>query len=140
MIFVAVTELTVAVTPVPEKATVAPRREPGAVHDDRPVGDPAASALGLSPETVGFALTEKHPVHFDVPVSGFVTVTSRAPIVALLATVTLSVKDVALLRVSELSVMPVPDHLTVTPTGTRSRHRHRRRATRPPGATPASGS
>ena len=115
MIFVAVTELTVAVTPVPVNETVAPVVNPAPLTTTVRWETPRASALGVSPEIVGFALTAKQPVHFDVPVSGLVTVTSRAPIVALLATVTLSVNDVALLRVSELSVMPVPDHFTVTP-------------------------
>src|SRR4051812_18895976 len=63
-----------------------------------------------------FGPTAKAAVFVTVPVSGFVTVRSRAPVGAFAAIVTLTVSCVALLRVVWFTVMPVPENEAAAPT------------------------
>ena len=65
---------------------------------------------------VGAPLTVKPPTSVVVPASGLVVVTSRGPAGAPPATVTFTVRLLELLRVVELTVMPVPENDTATPT------------------------
>jgi hypothetical protein len=71
--------------------------------------------LGLVELTVGAALTVKMPVAVPAPLSGFVTVTFRAPVVAPEDTLMFAVSEVALLNVTELTVMQVPENVTFAP-------------------------
>ena len=64
---------------------------------------------------VGPALTVKAPVPVALVVSGFVTVTLRAPVVAPEAIVMFAVTSVALTNVVELTVMPVPENEAASP-------------------------
>ena len=57
----------------------------------------------------------KHPLHEPLPTSGLVTVTVRALAVALDATVTLAVSEVAETNVVEFNVIPVPEKEAVAP-------------------------
>ena len=66
----------------------------------------------LAPEYT--ALTVKMPVPVPVPASGLVTVTLRAPVVALPAIVMFAVSEVELTKVVELTVIPVPEKLAVS--------------------------
>src|SRR6266540_6131330 len=107
-----VVELTVM--PVPEKVTAAP------LTKSVPVTATFWVVLrypksGLVEVTVGAAFTVKQPEHEPVPVSGLVTVTSRAPVVAPAEIVRLAVSWVELLNVVELTVMPVPERVTAAP-------------------------
>ena len=61
---------------------------------------------------VGAAFTVKSEDPVPVPPSGFVTDTSRTPVVAFAAIVTLAVSLVALTHVVEFTVMPVPAMLS----------------------------
>lgn len=65
---------------------------------------------------VGLTFTAKQALHVEVPWSGLVTVTSRAPMVASDAIVTFTVKLLELLNVGvELTVIPVPENEIVAP-------------------------
>ena len=55
------------------------------------------------------------PVSVPTPASPFVIVTSRRPVVAVPLTVMLAVKLVALTKVVELTVMPMPEKLAASP-------------------------
>ena len=55
------------------------------------------------------------PARVALPPSEFVTVTLRGPVVAVDATLTLTVKLVELFRVTELTVIPLPENATVAP-------------------------
>jgi hypothetical protein len=57
----------------------------------------------------------KPPASVKVPASGFVTVTSRSPVVAFDATERRTVRLVELFRVTETTVMPFPENVTVAP-------------------------
>ena len=66
--------------------------------------------------TVGRAATVKHPVHVaEATGAGLVTVTLRAPVVAVVDSEMLAVSCVALFFVTEFTVMPVPEKATVPP-------------------------
>jgi hypothetical protein len=68
------------------------------------------------PEIVGRLFTVKAPVAVTLPPSVFVTVTSRAPVVAVDETVMLAVSCVAdVTTTGPLTVMPVPENETVAP-------------------------
>ena len=86
--------------------------------------DPATVLLYAVPVTpfvseavviVGAAFTVNAPVFVTDAVSGFVTVTSRAPVVAPAAIVMFAVNFVALLNVVEFTVMPVPENDATAP-------------------------
>ena len=61
------------------------------------------------------ALTVKTPVPVPTPASGLVTVTLRAPVVAEPKMVMLAVSEVALTKVVELTVIPVPEKEATAP-------------------------
>jgi hypothetical protein len=103
------------VMPVPENDTVAPLTKFVPVTVPSPGPAPWEPELGFIEVVVGPVLTVKHPVHDALPVSGFVTVTLRAPVVAPVVIVMLTVTWVALLNVVELTVMPVPENEAVAP-------------------------
>src|SRR6266511_978776 len=103
------------VMPVPENEALAPLWKPVPVIAMSWLIAPWPRELGLVEVTVGRALTVKHPVHDPVPASVLVTVTSRAPVVAPPAMVMLAVTWVALLKVVELTVMPVPENDAFAP-------------------------
>jgi hypothetical protein len=107
-----VTELTV--TPLPENTTVAPDAKFVPATVKFWLVAPCARELGVTEDTVGPAVTVNPPVRVALPPSGFFTVTSRAPVVAFDATLTLTVRLVELLRVTELTVTPLPENVTVT--------------------------
>jgi hypothetical protein len=65
--------------------------------------------------TLGAALTEKMPVPVALVVSGFVTVTLRAPVLAFEAIVTFALTSVELTKLVELTVMPVPENEAARP-------------------------
>jgi len=83
---------------------------PGIERETDPLLFPAD---GVGALTVGAAVTVRHPAHVAGPPSGFVIVSVRAPVAAPDVTVTLRVNWVAPLRVTELTVTPVPDTSTV---------------------------
>ena len=70
---------------------------------------------GLAETPVNEPLTVKMPVPTPVPPSGFVTVMSRVPTVAPTESVMFAVTCVMLLKVIELTVMPVPENETMAP-------------------------
>src|SRR6266542_1706936 len=108
-----VVELTVM--PVPENDTVAPLTKFAPATVPSPGPAPWEPEDGFIEVVVGPVLTVKHPVHDALPVSVLVTVTSRAPVVAPPAMVMLAVTWVALLKVVELTVMPVPENDAFAP-------------------------
>ena len=71
--------------------------------------------FGLAELTVGVPTTVKRPVPVPRPASVLVTMTSRPPTVAPAAIVMFAVICVALLRVVELTVMPLPENDATTP-------------------------
>src|SRR5437867_11509564 len=71
--------------------------------------------LGSVPVTVGLGLTVKHPVHEPDWVSVLVTVTLRAPVVAVGVIVMLAVTWVVSTKVVEFTVMPVPENDATAP-------------------------
>jgi hypothetical protein len=103
------------VIPVPEKAAVAPLTNPVPVIVIDWLEAPWPRELGLVEDTVGPALTVKHPVHEPDCVSGFVTVTFREPVVAFEVSVTFAVSEVAETNVVEFTVIPVPEKDAVAP-------------------------
>jgi hypothetical protein len=106
-------ELTV--TPVPEKDAVAPFRKLVPLRATFWLVAPWPSAFGFVEVTVGAPLTVKQPEHEPTPVSGFVTVTLRAPVVATELMEMLAVSWVELTKLVELTVMPVPEKDAVAP-------------------------
>ncbi len=76
---------------------------------------PAGSAVGLIDVSTGTALTVRQAEHVPVRRSGLVTLTLRAVGFAVGATVTLAVRLVGLLYVTEPTVTPVPVTATVAP-------------------------
>ena len=97
------------------KETVAPDTKPVPVIVTAVCAEPCALALGDVEVTVGPAFTVNPFVSVEFSVSGFVTVTFRAPVVAVAATVMLAVSCVALTKVVELTVIPVPLKVTAAP-------------------------
>ena len=76
---------------------------------------PCPRELGLVEVTVGPALTVNTPVPVAAVSSGLVTVTLRTPVVAPAAIVMFAVSWVALTKVVELTVIPVPEKLAAAP-------------------------
>jgi hypothetical protein len=97
------------------KETVAPDWKPVPVMVTVVGPVPRVIALGDVAFTVGPAFTVKTPVPVPTPVSGFVTVTLCAPVVALAPTVTGTVSDVALTKVTPPRVMFASLNETVAP-------------------------
>ena len=62
---------------------------------------------------VGRAFTVNALAREPTPPSGLVTVTDRAPVVAVAESVMLAVSEVALFLVTELTVIPVPEKTTI---------------------------
>src|SRR5438067_9723723 len=102
--------------PVPEKVTVAAGTKFVPLTVTSRLVAPSPIDVGLTEVIVGGGLTVNPPTAVYLPPSGFVAVTSHGPAVAVDETVTLTVSDVALLRVTEFTVIPVPENDTVTPT------------------------
>ena len=71
--------------------------------------------MGVTDVMTGPVLTVKQPAHDPTPPSGFVTVTSRAPTGAVDATEIISVSNVELVNVTDLTVTPEPLTATVAP-------------------------
>ncbi len=111
---VRVTELTVI--PLPEKATAEVAQLPDAkfvaVTTITWLVAPWARELGLSEVTPGAAVTVKAPVFVALPSSGLRTVTSRAPVAAPAATDRLTLRWVESDRLTEFTVIPVPENDT----------------------------
>jgi hypothetical protein len=103
------------VMPVPENVAAAPDTNPVPVIVMSWLVAPCPRDAGLVDVTVGAALTVKTLAPVPTPASGFVTVTSRAPVVAFEATVMLAVSEVALTNVVEFTVMPVPENVAAAP-------------------------
>src|SRR5689334_17377168 len=111
-------------TPVPE-AIDKPAGRPEADHTYAVVPPEPATVLlyavpftPLGSEAVvidGAAFTVNAPVFVTVAVSGFVTVTSRAPVVAPAAMSMFAVSFEALLNVVEFTVMPEPENEATAP-------------------------
>jgi hypothetical protein len=100
------------------KETVAPDSKPVPVMVTVVCAEPRALALGDVAFTVGLtiaAFTVNTPVPVPVPPSGFVIVTVCAPSVALAPTVTGTVSDVALTKVTAPRVMFASPNETVAP-------------------------
>jgi hypothetical protein len=78
---------------------------------------PVVEELVSVPVPVGpeLAVTVKQPVHEAEAPPGLVTVTSRAPVGALEATLTLATTVVELWKVVEFTVMPVPEKAALAP-------------------------
>ena len=76
---------------------------------------PCPRDAGLADVTVGPVFTVNLELPVPDPVSGFVTVTLRAPVVAFAAIVMLAVTWVALFHVVEFTVMPVPENDAANP-------------------------
>jgi len=108
-----VVELTVMLDP--EKEVVAPLTNPVPVTVKLWLTAPASLDVGETAVTVGAALTVKIEPLVALPASGFVTVMVLVPTVALPPIVTLTVSDVALLNVVELTVMPLVEKAVVAP-------------------------
>lgn len=106
----AVTAVTVAVTPVPENVTVAPLENPVPAIKMFVVVLLFGSEFGVIEVTVGPVLTVKTPVPVAVPPSPFVTVTLRAPVVAPLVIEMFTLRCVESVKVVEVTVMPVPEN------------------------------
>jgi hypothetical protein len=108
-----VVELTVM--PVPEKDAFAPLTKLVPVIAMLWLVAPCGRELGLVEDTVGPALTVKHPVHDPTPLSGLVTVTLRAPLVAPPVIEMFATSCVELLNVVEFTVIPVPENDAAAP-------------------------
>jgi hypothetical protein len=108
--FVQVTELTVI--PLPEKAMLAPLTNPLPVIVMAWLDRPWRSELGLSDVTVGRAVTVNALPSDPTPPSRFVTVTVRAPRVAVVETEMLTLRWLESVRLTELTVIPVPEKAT----------------------------
>src|ERR1019366_8111927 len=76
---------------------------------------PSSREDGVVEVTVGAALTVKIPVPVPTPASGLVTVTFPAPVVAPEEIVMLAVSVVALTKVVELTVIPLPEKVAAAP-------------------------
>ena len=108
-----VVELTVIPAPENDAARARTTDEAGAV--DRDVQVRRARPPALVDVTVGLALTVNMPTEVTAPVSGFVTVRSRAPVAAFEAIDTFAVSFVALTKFVELTVMPAPENDATAP-------------------------
>ena len=108
-----VVELTVI--PVPEKEATAPETNPVPVIVMFWLVAPWAREDGVVEVTAGPTLTVKTLVPVPTPASGLVTVTLLAPVEAPGETVMLAVSEVALPKVVELRVIPVPEKETTAP-------------------------
>ncbi len=110
----------VTVMPVPENVTSPGAQEPVLksvpwMSTLRAVA-PWTPMFGIGAKVrVGPTLTVNTPVPVPEPVSGLVTVTSRAPTVAPAAIEMFAVRLVALVKLVELTVMPVPENAAVAP-------------------------
>ena len=60
-------------------------------------------------------MTVKQALQEPIPASGFVTVTLRAPVAAPAAIMMFAVSCVELTKVVELTVMPLPEKVTLAP-------------------------
>jgi hypothetical protein len=99
--------------PAPVKVTVVPAWNPAPVMVTFTLLVPLATSCGLplvGEVIVGPAFTVNPLVRVPVPLSGLVTVTSRAPVAAPAAMVMLAVTWVALFRMVELTVIPAPEN------------------------------
>ena len=105
-----VTELTVI--PLPEKATDAPLTKPVPVKTMLWFERPWRRELGLSEVIVGRAFTVNPPASEPTPPSRLVTVTVWEPRVAVVVSVMVTVRCVEFVRVTELTVIPVPEKVT----------------------------
>jgi hypothetical protein len=103
-----VTEFTVI--PAAENATVAPDTNPVPVIVMFWLVAPWPRDAGLVDVTVGAALTVNRPVPVAVLPSPLVMVTFRAPVAAAAEIETLTLNEVALTKVTELTVIPVPEN------------------------------
>ena len=103
------------VIPVPENAAFAPLTKPVPVTVTFWLVAPCPREEGLVDVTVGAMVTVKQFVHEPVWVSGFVTVTFRAPVVALDATVILAVSEVVETKLVEFTVIPAPEKAALAP-------------------------
>jgi hypothetical protein len=81
------------------------------LFDGRPSQPPDAWWRGTFPRYV----IRKPLARVELPKSGFVTVTSRNPVVAFEATERRTVRLVELFRVTDTTVMPFPENATVAP-------------------------
>ena len=91
-----------------------PVSETVAVHVvELPTAVEAGTQLTLV--VVGRPVTVNTPAPVPTPPSPFVIVTSRRPVVAVPPTVTLAVRLVALTKLVELAVIPVPEKLATAP-------------------------
>jgi hypothetical protein len=112
--FKRVTETTVM--PVPEKTTLEADHDPLRKFD--PVKmmfwltAPRGRELGLSDEIVGLAVTLNAPNRVARPRSMLRTVTLRSVFAAVEAIEMLTVRCVAFVRVTELTVIPLPENQT----------------------------
>ena len=103
------------VTPVPETVTLAPFTKFEPAMAICWLVAPWGAVFGEAPVTTGGPLTVKPLVFVAVAPDGSFTVTSRAPGVAVEATVTGTVSCVGLVTVTAPVVTPVPEKATVVP-------------------------
>jgi hypothetical protein len=103
------------VIPDPENAGVAPLTKLVPLIVTTKLLAPRSPEFGVVEVTVGPALTVNTPVPVALLLSGLVTVTLRAPVAAPPLIETLAVSDVALTKVVELTVIPVPENEAVAP-------------------------
>lgn len=113
--FTKVVERTVMLLPEKAVARLAPLTKSVPVTVKLWFTAPALSDEGDTPVIVGAGLTVKIAPLVPLPASGFVTVMVLDPTVAPPAMVTLTVSVVALTKVVELTVMPVPENVGVAP-------------------------
>jgi hypothetical protein len=111
------TKLTLFTVKPPEMATVVPMTKFVPVIVKVTVVPLATTSwlVEVGKMIVGAALTVKALLPVPVPPSGLVTVTLRAPVVALLAMVMLTVRLVELTKVVELTVIPAPEKDAANP-------------------------
>lgn len=103
------------VIPVPENDAIAPLAKLAPTTVTFWAVAPCPSDDGLVDDTVGPALTLKHPVHEPDAPPGSVTVTSREPMVADVATETFAVTWLESTKLVELTVIPVPENDAAAP-------------------------
>jgi hypothetical protein len=102
------------VTPVPETLTVAPVSKLVPVRVTVRV-PPTSSVLGDCAVRVGAAPTVSEPLDVALVPSVLVTVTDRVPMAAPAVTVNVAVICVELVTLTDETVTPVPEALTVAP-------------------------
>jgi hypothetical protein len=103
------------VIPVPLKEAVMPSTKPVPTTSRAWLDEPCGRLTGVTEVKAGAAFTVKAPFAVTVPPSVLVIVRFRADTVALGAMVTLAVSEVALLKVVEFTVIPVPLKVTAAP-------------------------